>query len=292
MSVVLDTTAAPARLASYVALTRPRVIALVTATAVPVLALERPGIAVAALALAGTALCGAACSALNAVLERDLDARMARTRGRPLPSGALTPGQATAFGLALSAVSTILLYALDPLAAIVGAGTIAFYVGVYTAHLKRTTPQNIVIGGAAGATAPLIADAVDGGIGPVSLLLAFVIFAWTPAHFWAIALFRREEYANAGVPMLPIVLGDGPTRLRMLAYGALAVLLALHPALLRAFGAVYGASAVALGAFFLWMLVALWKQGTRSAARRAFHASNAWLLLLFAAMLAGAAVSE
>jgi protoheme IX farnesyltransferase len=259
---------------------------------VPVLAIERPSLAVAGVALAGTVLCGAACSALNAVLERDLDARMARTRHRPLPSGALTSGQATAFGLALSVGSTILLGLLHPLAAIVGAGTILFYVGVYTAHLKRTTPQNIVIGGAAGATAPLIADAVDGGIGPISVLLALVIFAWTPAHFWAIALFRREEYEEAGVPTLPLVLGDGPTRSRMLGYGALAVLLALHPALLRAFGSVYGAAAVGLGALFLWVLTTLWRQGTRAAARRAFHASNAWLLLLFAAMLIGAAVSE
>jgi len=279
---------------ALIAVTRPRVLALVTVTGLPVFGLHQHAVSLGAAAaiLAGTLMVGGSCSALNAVLERDLDAKMTRTIDRPLPSGALSVEGAIAWGLLLGAAGCgLLVVAGTPLAGWVGFGTIAFYVGVYTGFLKRRTPQNIVIGGAAGATAPLIVDAaVDGRIGFAGLLLFLLIFLWTPAHFWAIALFRREEYAAASIPMMPNVIGDHPTRWRMLGYGALTVLASLHPYLVGELGPIYTVPAVGLGVYFLWKLVELLRVRTVTAARSAFMASNFYLLLLFVAMLTSVSI--
>ncbi|MEN9785994.1 MAG: hypothetical protein RLZZ299_1258, partial [Pseudomonadota bacterium] len=184
-----------ARLRLWFDMTRPRVLLLVLFTGLPVLGMTPggwPGLGKAVAVLFGTALAGAASSTLNAWLERDTDARMARTRARPLPAASVLPSHALALGLGLTVVSTLVLWRVGgALAAMVGLATVVFYVLVYTVWLKPRTPQNIVIGGAAGATAPMIAEAaLTGRVGPVSLILFLIVFLWTPPHFWAIAIFR------------------------------------------------------------------------------------------------------
>jgi protoheme IX farnesyltransferase len=207
--------------------------------------------------------------------------------------GELSEPVAVSYGVALSVVSTAVLWAVGgPLAALAGAGTIAFYVFVYTGFLKRRTPQNIVIGGAAGATAPLIADAaVDGAFGWASLVLFLVIFLWTPAHFWAIALYRKQEYEAAEIPMMPSVVGEQGTRVRMLGYGVATVLVSLAFLPLGLMGALYGVAAVVLGAGFVVRLVQLLVRQDNRSARAAFMASNFYLLLLFTAMVADIALT-
>lgn len=197
---------------------RPKVIALVVFTGLPVLLAESSPLSwkEAFWLLLGTGLAGGASSALNAYAERDLDARMARTRNRPLPASIFHPNVVLLYGILLSVLSTALLFASSgKLAATVSLATIVFYVGVYTLWLKPRTPQNIVIGGAAGSTAPLIVSAaVHGEITLYAWILFAIVFLWTPPHFWAVAIYRKREYEAAGFPMMPSVVGDGPTRWR------------------------------------------------------------------------------
>ncbi len=280
----------------YYEMSRPRVLALVLFTGLPALALGQPGwpsLSRALWVLVGTALSGAACSVLNAWWERETDARMARTRNRPLPAAALAPGHALGMGLALTVVSTALLgWVGGPVAAAVGLGSVLFYVLVYTAWLKPRTPQNIVIGGAAGATAPLIAEAaVSGRIGLGSLILFLIIFLWTPPHFWAVALYRKEEYRRAGFPMMPLVVGDQPTRWRMVAYTVLLLPVTVAPVALGYLGALYGVVAVAVGAWFLWANIQGLRLRTAAADRKVFRVSIVHLTLLFGAMLVDLAVA-
>ncbi len=279
----------------YYEMTRPRVLALVLFTGLPALALGQsawPGMAVATWVLVGTALSGASCSVLNAWIERDIDARMARTEDRPLPAAAVAPGHALGLGLGLGAVSTLLLWWCGgPIAAAVGLGSILFYVFVYTLWLKRTTPQNIVIGGAAGATAPLIVDAaMDGSLGLAGLILFLIVFLWTPPHFWAIALFRKEEYRNAGLPMMPLVVGDQGTRWRMLGYTLLLLPVTLWPVALGYLGPIYATAAVAVGAWFTWWNVRVLRERDHAVDRGMFRASIVHLTVLFGAMLVDLAV--
>ncbi len=279
----------------YVQMTRPRVLALVLFTGLPVFAMNQtglPSLSKTLWVLLGTALAGAACSVLNAYVERESDARMARTQSRPLPVAQMAPGHAAFYGMLLSVVSTAVLWLTGGwVAAAVGAGSIAFYVLVYTMWLKPRTPQNIVIGGAAGATTPLIADAaLTGSIGWGSLMLFLIIFFWTPPHFWAIALFRKEEYASAGIPMMPNVVGDQPTRWRMLAYTLLLVPISLAPVAVGYMGWLYGASAVALGLWFTWRCIGVLRAQDHAVDRSFFMASNLYLMGLFAFMLVDVAV--
>lgn len=274
----------------YIDITRPKVMALVVFTAVPALALGQEGWPSAAHAfwvLFATALAGAASSAINAYIERDTDALMARTRNRPLPASALLPRVVLGYGVALTVVSTLLLAAVGgPLAASVGLATIAFYVGVYTMWLKPRTPQNIVIGGAAGATAPLIASAAMTGELSVGAWILFgIIFLWTPPHFWAIAICRKDDYARAGFPMMNLVVGDQPTRWRSLAYTLALVALTLVPVYLGDLGWLYGASALGLGAWFTWSVIRSLQLQTRQADWSVFKASTAYLMFLFLAMI-------
>ena len=282
-------------LSFYDQMTRPRVLALVLFTGLPVFAMNQtgwPSLATTLWVLLGTALAGAACSVLNAYVERETDARMARTQDRPLPVAAVAPEHALFYGIALSAASTGVLWLTGgPIAALVGVLSILFYVFVYTMWLKPRTPQNIVIGGAAGATTPLIADAaLNGSIGMGSLALFLIIFMWTPPHFWAIALYRKKDYAMAGIPMMPNVVGDQPTRWRMLAYSILLIPCTLVPVALGSMSWLYGAAALALGAWFVWRNVGILRAQNYKADRQFFMASNIYLMALFAAMIIDIAV--
>ncbi len=279
----------------YYEMTRPRVLALVLFTGLPALALGQtawPGMGTAFWVLAGAALSGASCSVLNAWIERDIDARMARTENRPLPAAAVAPGHAVGLGVVLAVLSTAMLWWCGGLiAAGIGLGSILFYVFVYTLWLKRTTPQNIVIGGAAGATAPLIVDAaMDGSLGMAGFILFLIVFLWTPPHFWAIALFRKEEYRNAGLPMMPLVVGDQGTRWRMLAYTLLLFPVTLWPVALGYLGPLYAVAAVAVGAWFTWWNVRVLREQDYGTDRGMFRVSVVHLSVLFGSMLVDLAV--
>jgi protoheme IX farnesyltransferase len=287
----LDALAAgAARARDTLALTRPRVLGLVIFTAPPAMALGRdawppPGIALGA--LAGTALVAAGASAWNAVFERESDARMERTRERPLPAGRLGAAPAAAFAAATSALGLAVLAATGgALAAGLGALVLFHYAVVYTLWLKPRTPQSIVIGGAAGAAAPLLADvAVDGRLGAWGLALFLLVFLWTPPHFWAIALLRKRDYAAAGLPMMPAVVGDRGTRRRMLAYGCTLLPVSLLPWLGGALGPVYAAIAGGAGVWFVAVLVRTLRRAEPAEDRRAMFASILYLSVVFGAML-------
>lgn len=276
-------------------MTRPKVLVLVLFTGLPMLGMCRdgwPSLPQTLAVLFGTALAGAASSTLNAWYERESDAHMARTRSRPLPASAVAPNQALILGIVLTIVSTIVLAVVGgALAAAVGLGTILFYVFGYTIYLKPRTPQNIVIGGAAGATTPMIVEAaVDGRISMASLLLFLIVFLWTPPHFWAIAIFRKKEYAAAGFPMMPNVVGDRATRRQSLAYTVALLACTVAPV---AFGLLSPAYGVAAGAAGLWFLFAV-IQSVRADEPRVdwhvFKVSIAYLFIVFGAMLADCAL--
>lgn len=288
--------AAVETLRGYVALTKPRILLLVIFTGLPVMAMSAqgwPGTGFVALTLAGIALAAGAANTLNCYLERDLDARMERTRERPLPAARIRPAAALAFGLVLGVGSTALLRAVaGSVAAALGVASILFYVFVYTLWLKPRTPWNAVIGGAAGAAAPLIADAaVDGHVGAAGWILFAIIFFWQPPHVWAIALFRKSDYERAGIPMLPIVIGDEPTRWRMLWYTLALVPVTLAPAPLGLLGAPYLAAALVLDAWFVWHAVRVLRERDDAAARRMFHVSLVYLFALFLAMMVDRALA-
>jgi protoheme IX farnesyltransferase len=274
----------------YVALTRPRVLVLVLLTAPPAMVLGRdtwPDPLTLLAVLVGTALVGAGCGALNAWYERDRDARMARTRDRPLPAGRLAPGRALRFGLGISALGLLALVTAGGwLPALVGALALVHYLVVYTAWLKPRTSQAVVVGGASGAIAPVIADAAVGGsLGAWGLVLFGIIFLWQPPHFWAIALSRKEEYAAAGFPMLPNVAGDRATRRQMLAWALALAPVTLLPWLAGALGPVYAAVAASGSALFVATILRSMRLRSRDADRRVFHVSILYLAALFAVML-------
>ncbi len=274
----------------YLALTKPRILPMVIVTALPVLLLTAGGPPSALLSLGvlfGIVLVAAAANTLNMYVERDRDALMARTRSRPLPAAELAPRAALVFGLALSLAGTALLWQVGgALAAALGVASILFYVFVYTIWLKPRSVYNAVIGGAAGAAAPLIADAaVNGHVGLPGLLLFAIVFFWQPPHVWAIALYRRDDYAAAGIPMLPAVVGPETTRRRMVVYTVGLVLVTLLPGVFGLLGPLYLAAAMALGAWFLWSGVRLVRERSDAAARGVFRTSLVYLALLYAAML-------
>jgi protoheme IX farnesyltransferase len=282
-------TGSPAALRDYLALTKPRILLMVLFTALPVfwMAGAGPAPALAATILLGIVMAAAAANTLNCYVERDRDALMERTRSRPLPRAALRPAAALGFGLALAAVSTLILAVAGGwLAASLGVASILFYVFVYTVWLKPRSVWNAVVGGAAGAAAPLIADAaVDGAVGPAGLLLFAIVFFWQPPHVWAIALFRKSDYERAGIPMLPSVIGDQPTRWRILWTTLALVPVTLAPVALGLLGPVYLAAAALLDAWFVWHAVRVLREGSDAAARRMLGVSLLFLFALFLAML-------
>ncbi|HYC65181.1 MAG TPA: heme o synthase [Reyranellaceae bacterium] len=284
--------AAPARVRDYFELLKPRVMSLVVFTGL-VGVLIAPGHLhpfMAALAVLAVALGSGAAGAINMWYERDLDALMARTANRPLPQGRVAPDDALGLGVLLSIFSVLLMaLATNYMAAGLLAAAILFYVFVYTLWLKRRTPQNIVIGGAAGAFPPMIGwAAVTGDVSATSIALFLLIFLWTPPHFWALALYRSDDYRRAGVPMLPVVSGPRETKRQMLAYTLVLAPVALAPTLLGAAGWLYGAAAVALSVAFIAHAVAVWRtaddDSAHGAARRMFRFSLLYLALLFAVL--------
>jgi protoheme IX farnesyltransferase len=288
-------TAAGRSVWDFVALTKPRILPMVIFTALPVFGMAgtRPEPPVAAVILLGIVAAAAAANALNCYVERDRDALMERTRSRPLPRAALRPAAALGFGVALAVLSTgILLVAGGWLAASLGVASILFYVFVYTVWLKPRSVWNAVVGGAAGAAAPLIADAaVDGAVGPAGLLLFAIVFFWQPPHVWAIALFRKADYERAGIPMLPSVIGDQPTRWRILWTTLALVPVTLAPAALGLLGPLYLAVAALLDAWFVWHAVRVLREGSDAAARRMLGVSLLFLFALFLAMLVDLALA-
>jgi protoheme IX farnesyltransferase len=274
---------------AYLELTKPRILLLVIFTGLPVLAMAEawPGLPFVGATLLGIALAAGAANALNCYLERDLDALMERTRGRPLPSQRISPRAALVFALILGIVATAILDAVGgPVTAALGLASILFYVFVYTVWVKPRSSLNAVIGGAAGAAAPLIADAaVDGSVGAAGWLLFAIVFLWQPPHVWAIALFRKDDYERAGIPMLPSTAGDQPTRWRMLWYTLAMVPVTLAPWPLGLLGWIYLAAAIPLDAWFVWLAVRVLRERTEASARSLFHASLVFLFALFAAMI-------
>ena len=276
-------------LRTYADLTKPRLLPLVLFTGLPVLGMAAggwPSLGFAALTLLGIALAAASANTLNAYLERDKDALMERTRSRPLPAGRVSPRAALRFGLALGVVSTALLYAVAGRAAAgLGVASILYYVFVYTVWAKPRSAWNAVIGAAAGAAAPLIADAAaNGRVGPAGLALFAIVFFWQPPHVWAIALYRKADYARAGIPMLPSVIGDEATRSWMLWSTLGLVPVSLAPVALGLLGTPYLAVALGMNAWFVGSAVRCLRERTPDAARRTFHVSLAYLFSLFLAM--------
>jgi protoheme IX farnesyltransferase len=280
----------------FVVLLKPRVMSLVVFTALAGMiaapAPVHPAVALASLIC--IAVGAGASGALNMWWDADIDSRMSRTRNRPIPSGIVAPGEALGLGLGLAVISVMMLSVIaNPLAAGLLAFTIFFYVVVYTMWLKRSTPQNIVIGGAAGAFPPMIAwAAATGDISVGSVLMFLVIFTWTPPHFWSLALFRNEDYARVGVPMLPVVAGDAATRRQIWLYSLVLVPVSLAPAFTVAGGPVYLAVALAANAAFLagaWRVArrrrdAATADGYR-AEKKLFGVSILYLFALFGAFI-------
>jgi protoheme IX farnesyltransferase len=275
----------------YVVLTKPRIMSLLLLTGAAgafVGAGGVPGFRVFALTMVGLALACGGASALNHYLDRDIDKLMgSRTSSRPVASGRMPAPRALEFGLALSAFSFVLLDSLVNLetAMLALAGNL-FYVIVYTRYLKRSTAQNIVIGGAAGAVPPLVgfAGAASGHLGLAALFMFAIVFVWTPPHFWALALMIKEHYARAGVPMLPVTRGDRETARQIVLYTVVLIGVTLVPLAFGTFGLIYGVSALVLGAAFLWLALELRRTMQRAAAVRLFHFSLLYLALLFVAM--------
>ncbi|NBN78968.1 protoheme IX farnesyltransferase [Microvirga tunisiensis] len=284
----------------YVALLKPRVMSLVIFTAFVGMMLAPGSLhpVVAGVALLCIAIGAGASGALNMWYDADIDRIMSRTAKRPIPAGKITPDEALAFGMTLSIGSVVMLGLLvNWFAGAFLAFTIFFYAVIYTMWLKRSTPQNIVIGGAAGAFPPMIGWAsVTGSVSLESVILFLIIFMWTPPHFWALALFKSNDYRQAGVPMLPVVAGEDATRTQILLYSLVLVPLAISPWPLGFAGPVYGVVATALGAGFLglaWRVYRL-REGdaARKAAVRLFSFSILYLFLLFALLLGESLVTR
>jgi heme o synthase len=280
---------APVAWRDYVALTKPRIMSLLLLTGAAgmfVGAQGVPDLGLLAATIVGLGLACGGASALNHVLDRDIDRSMGRTSKRPVAGGRVSAELALEFGLALSALSFVLLGSVvNVLAAVLALVGNLFYVLVYTRWLKRSTPQNIVIGGAAGAVPPLVGwAAATGNLTLPALYLFLIVFFWTPPHFWALALLIKRDYAAANIPMLPVVRGDRETARQILLYTVALVALTLVPVLTGTFGPVYLAAAVLLGAQFLRLAWSLWRELTPRRASVLFHYSLAYLALLFVAM--------
>jgi protoheme IX farnesyltransferase len=289
----LTTTALPASglrqvVADYVALTKPRVQLLLLLTTVTTMYVAGdPSVELVLATCLGGSLSAGGAGAVNHWFDRDIDAQMARTATRPVPAGRISPGAALGFGLLLGALSFAwLTVAVNLLAAVLTLCGFLGYVLVYTVWLKRRTPQNIVIGGAAGAVPPLVGwAAVTGGVDPAALYLFAIVFYWTPPHFWALSLLMKDEYARVGVPMMPVVRGEAETRRQILLYTGLLGVLTLLPVVFGFFGAIYAVAALGLGAAFVVLAVRLQRRADRRSALRTYLFSLAYLALLFCAMV-------
>ena len=280
----------PTLLGDLVTLTKPRIISLLLVTTVAPMFITPAGLPSPSLVfwviLGGYLMAGGA-NAINMWFDRDIDQKMTRTRLRPIPAGRIRPTAGLAFGIGLGVVAfAIFWYLVNPLSGWLALGGLLFYVFVYTIWLKRISPQNIVIGGAAGAFPPLVGwTAVTGHLDLAAIYLFAIIFYWTPPHFWALALIKQGEYAKAGVPMMPVVRGEQRTKFEMLAYTLILLPLTLMPAFFGALGVFYAVAAALLGARLLWYCIQLRReQSTTPTAWRMYRYSLLYLALLFVAM--------
>ena len=278
------------RARAFYALTKPRVVSLIVFTAVIGMFLATPGMVAPQVLLAGTlgiALVAGGAAAVNCLVEQRIDAAMQRTRWRPLPRGELTPLQTLVFAGAVGGLGLwILAQFVNALTMWLTLGTFVGYAIVYTVLLKPATPQNIVIGGASGAMPPVLGwAAATGEVSLQAMLLFLIIFAWTPPHFWSLALYRTEDYARAGLPMLPVTHGKRYTQLQVLLYTLILFAVSLLPFAIRMSGWIYLAAACALGAVFVGHALRLYVAYSDALARRTFRYSILYLSLLFAALL-------
>jgi protoheme IX farnesyltransferase len=277
--------------ADYVTLTKPRVQLLLLLTTVTTMYVAGdPSVGLVLLTCLGGSLSAGGAGAVNHYYDRDIDAQMARTATRPVPSGRVRPGAALAYGFVLQVLSFLLLATtVNLLAAFLALAGFLGYVLVYTMWLKRSTPQNIVIGGAAGAVPPLVGwAAVTGHVDPAAWYLFAIVFYWTPPHFWALSLLMKKEYERVGVPMMPVVHGETETRRQIVLYTCLLVVLTMLPVVFGFFGAIYAAFALGLGGWFLVLAVRLQRRADRQAALKTYLYSLAYLAVLFGAMVADA----
>ena len=274
----------------YLEICKPKVVALMLLTSVIGMYLATPGwvpVDILLLGNMGIGLCAGSAAAINHVVDRHIDTLMARTQRRPVATGRVLPGNALVFALVTGVAGmAILMLGVNALTAWLTLGSLLGYAVVYTMFLKRLTPQNIVIGGLAGAAPPLLGwTAVTGHFGGHGLLLVLIIFAWTPPHFWALAIHRKKEYGKASIPMLPVTHGERYTKIHILLYTIILVVVSLMPWLVRMSGVVYLGAALILGARFLFWSWVLLKNSRPHAAIKTFRFSITYLMLLFVALL-------
>jgi protoheme IX farnesyltransferase len=281
---------AEVRFRQFLALTKPRVVQLIVFCAVIGMFLAVPGLpppATVFFATLGIALVAGAAAAVNCLVEQKIDALMLRTRGRPLPRGEVTSLSTLVFALLVGGTGMLVLYVfVNPLTMWLTLATFLGYAVIYTIVLKPATPQNIVIGGASGAMPPVLGwAAVTNQVAPEALLLFLIIFAWTPPHFWALALYRTADYAKAGLPMLPVTHGAEYTRLQIVLYTVVLVLVTMLPYVIRMSGVIYLVAALALGGVFLAYAIRLYRNYSDGLARATFRYSILYLTALFSALL-------
>jgi protoheme IX farnesyltransferase len=285
--------ALPAVVRDYLTLTKPKVQSLLLFTTVTTMYVAGdPSLGLILLTCLGGALSAGGAGAINHAVDRDIDRTMARTADRPVASGRISPRAATIFGLLLATASFLLLsLTVNPLAATLSLSGFVGYVGVYTLWLKRRTPQNIVIGGAAGAVPPLVAwAAVTGELSGMAFYMFAIVFFWTPPHFWALSLLMKDEYAKAGIPMLPVVRGEDETRRQILLYTVLLYAVTQLPFCAGGLGVAYVIPSILLGGAFIYFAVRLLRSGDRRWALRTYLFSLAYLALLFLSMAIAANV--
>lgn len=275
---------------NFFSLCKPRVTSLIVFTAIIGMFLATPGMVPIPLLIAttiGIAFASGAAAAFNCLIEHKLDAIMARTRGRAIPTGQVSSTQTTVFASILGGTGLAILYFfVNPLTMWLTFATFVGYAVIYTVFLKPATPMNIVIGGASGAMPPILGwAAVNNAVAPESLIMFLIIFAWTPPHFWALALYRREEYAKVGMPMLPVTHGEAFTLLHILLYTIILVAVSLMPYGMGMSGLIYLVSAIILNAIFMAYVIGLYRKYSDDLAKRTFKYSILYLTLLFAALL-------
>lgn len=289
-TIVTQVEAAKMGLRNFYALCKPRVTALIVFTAIIGMLMASPGMVSWQVLLASTvgiAFASGAAAAFNCLIEHKIDAMMARTRARPLATGQVSHMETLLFASVLGGAGlTILYYWVNPLTMWLTLATFVGYAVIYTVFLKPATPMNIVIGGASGAMPPILGwAAVNNTVSPEALVMFLIIFAWTPPHFWALALYRREEYAKVGMPMLPVTHGEQFTLLHILLYTVILVMVSFMPYSLGMSGGLYLASAIALNAVFMYYVVGLYRHYSDALAKTTFKYSILYLSLIFAALL-------
>jgi protoheme IX farnesyltransferase len=275
---------------NYIILTKPWIIALLLATTLGAMFVAQRGIPDAGLilfTLLGGGMTAAGASALNSYIDRDIDPHMGRTSRRPIPAGKISPRDALVFAIALCVGGVLLLaFFVNGLSALLSLAGIVYYVGIYTMFLKRSTPQNIVIGGAAGAIPPLVGwAAVTNELNLLAVYLFLIIFYWTPPHSWALMLMVKKDYERVRVPMMPVARGESETRRQIVLYSLLMVAITLIPFSLRDLGFLYLITALTLGSWFVYLAIKLLRDQSKRTARRLYYYSNAYLALLFLAMV-------